>query len=1318
MKRTLWILLTPTVLLFLLVGAVELILFPKISDWALGHAKAALKTQAGIELSVGKTNLSLYRISIFLSDLKISGRIPGLDQPVSIDRIQVRIDPLGLILGQLRISAIIIDNTYVKINLDKIPKDDSQTPLPLQEIFQWTDKIPIERLALRRSHLHLSSEKFKLSTQIKPLDMLVTNLKQRLIFKFYAPGVSITSTEWPDPLGLSLESMLTIEKDKINIQALQIMSAGQTLKGQASFTDASRVFIKPRGRAKVEINSDLEPLTSKLKIFLKSKFPEVTGRVHFESEFDFNGADNLSGATRLETQQIQIGNFQLGSLKAAGRLQGESLNLAEISISHPAGIAKLSNNSLGTKSPFNFNTNISVEHMDLQKLLIALDLKKVPVWLDLKGNLPCAGQIQNFDMKCKGQISAKNIKVQSGMSTKDKIIIEIPEGDAEGEVSVDTDRVKLDTKVRFKDSVGTFGGEVFYKEGFDFKFNANKFNFTSIKNLSDLAFVGQGTFSGMTRGDSESAILEIQTQLKDFYFEKYFLGDVSTQIRYEQGHLKIENADGNLPLSNYQAEIDVNLNKSTLSGKIKAGKTDLKDITLIFSDVYKFPMDIVGPGSAEIDFWGPFDFWKMNYNLKSSFQNGVVQGESFSTFDFNIQSDNGNIKTQQVELKKNASMIRATGTIGSDRKIEMRIDGTNLRMEESEIVNKIKGNLVGALNFNIDMSGPITGPELSAKGHLAELLVDDQEIPSSFFQFKLNKELLTGETNLFGNRIQSDFQIPVGDKALPLRLRAKTNAWNFSNALILAGAAQLQQEYESQMTSEVDLSSDSGDWKSLSGSITIKDFFLKRGNLSVRNPETVDIKLNKGNIEIKKFHLTGANTDIHIRGQNFSVTNLNVAIEAKSDLRLGHILLPFLDDIGGPFKLTAALTGSYKKPELLGNAKIENTFIKIKGFPHPAEKMKADFIFSHSRILIQNIKGIAAGGSLYGEGAVQIVGINEIPTNIRLTAEGLNLNFPDKIKSQGDAKLNFSGRWFPFVLSGSYNIKSGLVEKEFTEEVSGPTQIRESIYLPKTLKESTFDPILVDLQVNIDRNMLVKNSMMDGSVTGQLQAKGTPQNPSVTGKIFLEKNSKLIIKDKVFEVITGNAQFNNPNELNPELFVSAQSRVNDYDVNLLVQGPSKNPTIRWSSLPPLPEQEIISLMALGITSQKLDQGVSSREQANQIGYEAMAATVGAGANKYLQSKLGVNLQITSGFDNTKNVNVPKVTFSKKISRKWTTSFSQGMGSEQTSREVKIQYQIDNNLSAVGSWEGRDLAEGNSISNVTKESQSVFGLDLEFKREFK
>ncbi len=242
----------------------------------------------------------------------------------------------------------------------------------------------------------------------------------------------------------------------------------------------------------------------------------------------------------------------------------------------------------------------------------------------------------------------------------------------------------------------------------------------------------------------------------------------------------------------------------------------------------------------------------------------------------------------------------------------------------------------------------------------------------------------------------------------------QTNNWNYSSLLGLIGGTNLVNEYTSSVTSTVDLRSETGDkWKS-TGKIHIQDFSLKRGSLSFNNKGPIDITADEGLMSIKNFNLEGPNTHIRIRGDNFTSNNLNLSVNAQADMRLLQIFTPFLEDLGGPLNLSATISGSLKKPEILGNLNAENAFLKLKGFPHPLERLSVEVVFSQSRVLINSIRSQIAGGALTGDGGIMINGLRDMPTSIRLRMDNVTFNVPDKIRSNGNADLLFLGSMVPF----------------------------------------------------------------------------------------------------------------------------------------------------------------------------------------------------------------------------------------------------------------------------------------------------------------
>ncbi|HWU44641.1 MAG TPA: translocation/assembly module TamB domain-containing protein, partial [Bdellovibrio sp.] len=687
--------------------------------------------------------------------------------------------------------------------------------------------------------------------------------------------------------------------------------------------------------------------------------------------------------------------------------------------------------------------------------------------------------------------------------------------------------------------------------------------------------IGNASIEGSTEGNTHTATFNMSVNARDFTFENFNLGNVIANVSLKKGHLIFDNIAGAQNKTQYLGNLDVDLAQSRLDGNFSSPTTELADVAKILDPFYHFPFSMQGFGAAKAEVHGPLNFWKLNYKVESSFKNVSLGLENFDQLQFNVNATDGNIKTQNVQLTRNSSTVKVTGDISSDQVMNLTIDGKNLKLEESNIVTQINSGIYGNLNFSSEIKDTIKSPKILLKSVISDTVIEDQEIPNSNLILHVSKKDIDGQLSLFGDKVNAEFQLPWKKGSSPLMIKAKTDQWIFSNLLAMVGGANWAAEYDSALSSSIDLRSESGELSKATGKIHVDRFYLKRGSLSLTNPNPIDISMDRGVVGIHNFLLQGPHSSVRIGGNNFTAERMGLSIDTKVDLRLLQIFLPFLEDLGGPLALSATVGGRITKPEILGNSKLENCYIKLKGFPHPLERLNMDVSFSQSKILIGDITGQIAGGTLSGEGSLIIKGVRDVQTNIQAHLENISLNVPDKVRTSGNADMTFAGNWFPFTLSGVYHVTGGGVEMEFQGAGGGASSVRQSLYLPKTLREGHFEPVLLDLQILLERPLSVKNSFFDGAVSGSLQVKGPPTNPILLGKLSAEKKSKLIFKDKQFDIQNAVVDFNDPNEINPNIFLTAISRINEYDITVIAQGAAKNPTIKTSSVPPLSDQDII-----------------------------------------------------------------------------------------------------------------------------------------------
>ncbi|MEO0335117.1 MAG: translocation/assembly module TamB domain-containing protein, partial [Pseudomonadota bacterium] len=176
----------------------------------------------------------------------------------------------------------------------------------------------------------------------------------------------------------------------------------------------------------------------------------------------------------------------------------------------------------------------------------------------------------------------------------------------------------------------------------------------------------------------------------------------------------------------------------------------------------------------------------------------------------------------------------------------------------------------------------------------------------------------------------------------------------------------------------------------------------------------------------------------------------------------------------------------------------------------------------------------------------------------------------------------------------------------------------------------------------------------------------------------------------------------------------------NYDINLLAQGQSPNLNITLKSQPQLSEQQIISLLALGVTTattavndDRLQSGGSGDEAATgAIGTQIGAQILGRQIGKPLKDRLGIDMTISSSVNPDTNTSAPRVILSKQWTPKWETSASRTIEANPRS-DFRLQYNVNDNLLFIGNWEGQENSVGDQIIQ-----QNQIGVDLEFRKSFK
>jgi autotransporter translocation and assembly factor TamB len=114
----------------------------------------------------------------------------------------------------------------------------------------------------------------------------------------------------------------------------------------------------------------------------------------------------------------------------------------------------------------------------------------------------------------------------------------------------------------------------------------------------------------------------------------------------------------------------------------------------------------------------------------------------------------------------------------------------------------------------------------------------------------------------------------------------------------------------------------------------------------------------------------------------------------------------------------------------------------------------------------------------------------------------------------------------------------------------------------------------------------IRGNLAYGGAIADLHLIGTGLHPGLQGIVRLEKVEATLPFSRL-EIAYGFLYFDPSDSLNPKMDLHGTSVIRDYIIHVYIYGTSLAPEAIFTSEPPLPQEEVISLLATGTTREEL-----------------------------------------------------------------------------------------------------------------------------------
>jgi translocation and assembly module TamB len=365
--------------------------------------------------------------------------------------------------------------------------------------------------------------------------------------------------------------------------------------------------------------------------------------------------------------------------------------------------------------------------------------------------------------------------------------------------------------------------------------------------------------------------------------------------------------------------------------------------------------------------------------------------------------------------------------------------------------------------------------------------------------------------------------------------------------------------------------------------------------------------------------------------------------------------------------------GTIQQPDLTGQVKFTDVAASYQEFPSGISQLNGTLAFDDNRLEVRNLVGTSGGGQVKVTGAITYqqgiyADIKMAATNVRVRYSGLS--------TTADANLRLQGTPKNLLFGGNVLITRFLVSPNI--DLAGLTGSAAS---PPPNPEDFGNNLRLDVHVTSSPQLDFQNSFAQLAGSVDLHVRGTAAQPSILGSINITEGTATF-SGTTYQLEHGDIYFTNPVRIEPTIDLDAVTRIEQYDVTIGLHGSVSNLQPTFSSEPPLPQADVVSLLALGRTQN--EQSIYSQEQSDAGVNGTTDALLGSALNATVSSRIqklfGVgSIKIDPTYQGTLGETSARITVSQNIGKSITAMFATNVNTS-SEQLIQAQWNINQNLS--------------------------------------
>ncbi len=357
--------------------------------------------------------------------------------------------------------------------------------------------------------------------------------------------------------------------------------------------------------------------------------------------------------------------------------------------------------------------------------------------------------------------------------------------------------------------------------------------------------------------------------------------------------------------------------------------------------------------------------------------------------------------------------------------------------------------------------------------------------------------------------------------------------------------------------------------------------------------------LAAGGLDFEATMSTAAAAPIHVTGRlplQLDLVRIEAGMKPQGELR-GRLewsgdafdllsLFPVEDHlVNGATTVVLDLSGTVADPQIVGSVNLHQG--RYEHLIWGTTLVPLDLTIEgdgQSLRLVRLEAGDGGAGTLSGNGELSLDPQSGFPLQAALTFQGLTLLRRDEVTGRASGELAAGGPLENLRVSGKLttedvevqlvnNLPPEVVELEIVEIDALQSDISEENGTSRRRKR-LIDGTL-DIGIHMPKRVFVRGLGLDSEWGGDLSVTGNFSQPQIIGRLESIRGVMMFLGRR-FRIESSSIAFTGGREIQPELDIRAVHEGTELTVTVNLTGPISNPDLALSSVPPVPEDEILA----------------------------------------------------------------------------------------------------------------------------------------------